>query len=250
MDTTMGETKRRTVDAARVSRRTDRRRDFASGINVGDGERTVSTVTGGAALLYGLLRGGVGGWALAGLGAMLTYRGLSGKCQLYRALGIDHASRGGEQVQGNLGTKIERSVMVNAPAEQVYRVWRRLSNLPRFMSHLERVEEMDSRRSRWTVRVPAGMAVTWDAELINDVPNEVIAWKTIDTKLIDHAGSVRFERAPDGRGTIVRVSMQYAPPAGDVGHAVARALGQDPASQIDKDLAGFKRAMEAGELAA
>ena len=224
--------------------------DFATGVNVGDGERAASTFAGGAALLYGLLRGGASGWALAGIGAMLAYRGLSGKCQLYQALGIDRASREGEQVQGNLGTKVERSVLVNAPPEQVYRVWRRLANLPRFMSHLERVEEMDSRRSRWTVRVPAGVAVTWDAELINDAPNEVIAWKTVDTKLIDHAGSVRFERAPDGRGTIVRVSMQYAPPAGEVGHALARALGQDPASQIEKDLVQFKRAMEAGELAA
>jgi len=224
--------------------------DFASGVNVGDRERAVSTFAGGASLLYGLLRGGASGWALAGLGAIVAYRGLSGQCQLYQALGIDHASRAGDQVQGNLGTKIERSVLVNAPSEQVYRVWRRLANLPRFMSYLERVDELDARRSRWTVRVPAGVAVTWDAELINDVPNEVIAWKTIDTKLIDHAGSVRFERAPDGRGTIVRVSMQYAPPAGEVGHALARALGQDPASQIDKDLVQFKRAMEAGELAA
>jgi uncharacterized membrane protein len=140
--------------------------------------------------------------------------------------------------------------MVGAPPERVYRAWRRWSNLPRFMSHVERIEELDDRRSRWTIRVPAGMAITWDAEIINDIPGQLIAWRTVDTRLIDHAGSVRFEPAHDGRSTIVRVSMQYAPPAGEIGHRLATALGQDPQRQIEEDLDNFKRAMESGELAA
>jgi len=228
-------------------------RDFARGANVGDTERMASAVAGGALLLYGLARGArgaLGGWALAGLGATLAYRGLTGFCNLYRVLGIDRSSRTGTgEVKGNLGTKVEAAVMVQASPDRVYRVWRRLSNLPRFLSHVERVEELD-RRSRWTIRMPAGMALTWDAEIINDVPGEVIAWRTVDTKLIEHAGSVKFEPAFEGRSTIVRVSMQYAPPAGELGHQLAKALGQDPQKQIEQDLANFKRAMEAGELAA
>ncbi len=247
MDRTMDETRSGGMERRRVGGRTSRRGDFATAVNVGQTERNASTAGGGALLLYGLLRGR---WALAGLGAVLAYRGITGHCNVYRALGIDRASHDGEEIEGNLGTKIDHAVMVAAPPDQVYRVWRRLSNLPRFMSHLERVEELSGGRSRWTARVPAGMAITWDAELINDVPNETIAWRTVDTRIIDHAGSVRFEPTSDGRNTLVRVSMQYAPPGGELGHALAKALGQDPKQQIERDLEGFKRAMEAGELAA
>ena len=245
----MGETEPR-----RVGGQTSGRGDFARGVNLGDTERMASAVAGGALLLYGVARGGrgaLGGWALAGLGAALAYRGLTGFCHLYGALGIDRSARAGTgEVKGNLGIKLEAAVMVQASPDRVYRVWRRFSNLPRFLSHVERVEELDSRRSRWTIRVPAGMSLTWDAESINDVPGEVIAWRTVDTRLIEHAGSVKFEPAFEGRSTIVRVSMQYAPPAGELGHQLAKALGQDPNTQIEQDLANFKRAMEAGELAA
>ena len=234
----------------RIGGQTSGRGDFAAAVNVGDNERVLSAVTGGAALLYGLARGKSGGWLLAGLGAMLAYRGLTGPCSVYQALGIDSAQGQGRRVTGNLGIKVAHSIAVNAPPERVYGAWRNFSNLPRFMSHVERIEQVGANRSRWTVRVPAGMNVTWDAEIINDVPNQLIAWRTVDTKLIAHAGSVQFERSPDGRGTTVRVSMQYDPPAGEVGHALAAALGQDPERQIAQDLQAFKRAMEAGELAA
>jgi uncharacterized membrane protein len=234
----------------RIGGQTSGRGDFAAAVNVGDSERVLSAVAGGAALLYGLARGSFGGWTLAGLGAMLAYRGLTGHCNVYQALGIDRSQVDGRRVSGNLGIKVEASAAVNAPPERVYGAWRNFANLPRFMSHVERVEELGRTRSRWTVRAPAGMNVTWDAEIINDVPNQLIAWRTVDTKLVAHAGSVQFDRAHDGRGTMVRVSMQYDPPAGEVGHALATALGQDPERQIEQDLQAFKRAMEAGELAA
>ena len=250
MDTTTTGTNPSETEARRVGGQTNGRGDFARSVNVGDTERMASAVAGGALLIYGLARGAARGWALSGLGAVLAYRGLTGVCNVYRMLGIDHSSRTSTgEVKGNLGTKVEAAVMVQASPDRVYRVWRRLSNLPRFLSHVERVEELD-RRSRWTIRMPAGMALTWDAEIINDVPGEVIAWRTVDTKLIEHAGSVKFEPAFEGRSTIVRVSMQYAPPAGELGHQLAKALGQDPQKQIERDLANFKRAMEAGELAA
>lgn len=234
----------------RIGGQTSGRGDFAAAVNVGDGERVLSAVAGGAALLYGLARGALGGWALAGLGAALAYRGLTGHCNVYRMLGIDRAAGDGRRVTGNLGIKVEQSVLVDAPPERVYGAWRNFANLPRFMSHVERVEELGPARSRWTVRAPAGMNVTWDAEIINDIPNKLIAWRTVDTQLIAHAGSVQFDRAHDGRGTMVRVSMQYDPPAGAIGHALATALGQDPERQIEQDLRAFKRALEAGELAA
>lgn len=235
---------------SRVGGRTGGRGDFASGVNVGDGERVVSVVAGGALLLYGLARGAVGGLALAALGAGLAYRGLVGHSILYRRLGIDRTSHAGGRVRGNLGIKLEQAVVVVAPPERVYGAWRNFSNLSRFMGHVERVEPLAAGRSRWTVRTPAGMKLTWDAEVINDVPNRLIAWRTVDTQLVEHAGSVAFEATPDGRGTVVRVSMQYDSPAGAVGQTVAAALGQDPQRQIEEDLLAFKRAIESGSLAA
>jgi uncharacterized membrane protein len=234
----------------RAGGRTSGRGDFASAVNVGDGERVASAIAGGALALYGLARGGLTGWLLAGVGGLLGYRAVSGHCQMYQMIGVNTAEREGP-VHGNLGTKIDREIVVNVPPERAYRVWRNFSNLPRFMSHLERVEELDPTRSRWTSQTPTGVKVSWDAEMINEIPNRLIAWRTTgDSNVIAHAGSVHFDRAPDGRGTIVRVSMQYDPPGGELGHTVASLFGQDPHTQIEQDLRDFKRAVESGELAA
>ena len=117
------------------------------------------------------------------------------------------------------GIRIEKSVTINATPEQLYAFWRNFENLPRFMDHLERVEIRDDKRSQWVAKGPAGMKVDWEAEIINEIPNELIAWRSIDNSEVDHAGSVHFEPAPDGRGTTVRVLMRYDPPAGKLGAA-------------------------------
>jgi uncharacterized membrane protein len=225
--------------------------DFARGINVGGAERAFSLMGGAVLGLYGLGRIRLGGVLLAGLGGALVYRGLTGHCRLYRALGIDRSSTVTGETKGNRGIKIERHVVLQTPADTVYRIWRNFENLPRFMSHLERVRTLDDRRSRWTIRVPArvGAPVEWDAEIVNDVPGEVIAWQTTGRAPVDHAGSVRFERI-GGSSTRVVVELQYDPPAGEVGHMLAGLFGQDAGSQIEKDLTEFKRAVEAGEITA
>ncbi len=169
---------------------------------------------------------------------------MSGHSALYRMLGVNPLVGGGRRIRGNLGIKVERRGRVEASPERVYRFWRDLENLPRFMSHLERVRVLDDRRSRWTVRAPAGMTVEWDAEIINDQPNELIAWRSLAAAAVDHAGSVRFQPAPDGEGTIVHVSLQYDPPGGGAGHAVAALFGEDPGRQIEEDLLALGRAME------
>jgi len=225
--------------------------DYARGVNVGDGERLFSVLGGAMLGLYGLSRIRLSGLALAALGGALVYRGLTGHCRVYGGLGIDRASTLTGETRGNRGIKIDREITVHAPADTLYRIWRDVENLPRFMSHLERVRALDDRRSRWTVRTPAGVGapVEWDAEIINERPGELIAWQSVGRAPVDHAGSVRFERAPDGRSTVVRVSLQYDPPAGELGHLVASLFGQDAGSQIESDLREFKRAVEAGELA-
>jgi uncharacterized membrane protein len=215
-------------------------------VNVGEKEQLVSAIAGGALLVFGLSRKSLSGLLLAALGGALGYRGLTGHCDLYERLGID--AGGARRNVGNLGVKIDESIVVDAPPQRVHAIWRHLENLPRLLSHVERVEVLDQTRSRWTVKGPAGVRISWDAELINDKPGEIIAWRTTDSALVNHAGSVTFE--PAVGGTRVCVSLQYDPPGGRFGHAVASLVSADAGSQVAHDLAEFKRAVEEGRLAA
>jgi len=208
----------------------EHRVDVGDAVNVGDTERIVSAIVGGALTVWGLSRLSLPGLLVAAVGAALGYRAVTGHCPVYQKLGID--AGGAHRNVGNLGVKIDESIVVNAPAQRVY----------------ERVEVLDRTRSRWTVKGPAGTRISWEAELINDKPGEVIAWRTTDGTLVNHAGSVTFE--PIGDRTRVRVSLQYDPPGGRFGHAVAALVSADAGSQVAHDLAEFKRALEEGRLAA
>lgn len=152
--------------------------------------------------------------------------------------------------KGNLGIKIERSVTVAETPGVLYRFWRDLRNLPRVMSHLESVRLLDPTRSQWTVKGPAGTRIEWQADIINDVPEQVIAWRTVEGSPVTHAGSVNFDHAPDGSGTVVRVSLQYDPPGGELGHSLAALVGADAGQQIEDDLNTFKMSWERGTLQA
>lgn len=143
---------------------------------------------------------------------------------------------------------ISRSVTVNCPREQVYQFWRDLENLPRFMQHLEAVRVTGNGRSHWTATAPAGTTVEWDAEITDDRPNELIAWRSVAGSTVPNHGSVRFVQAPADRGTEVRVELGYEPPAGSVGSTVAAWFGEEPKQQIRDDLRRFKQVMETGEV--
>jgi uncharacterized membrane protein len=208
-------------------------------VNVGHKERLASVVAGAGLLAFGLLRRSRSGWALAGTGAVLLYRGLRGQCAMYRALRIDRS--GGEGRRGNLGVKVERAVSVEEPAEKVYRFWRDFRNLPLIMPNLESVSVQSPTRSHWVAKGPLGTNVEWDAEIINDKPNELIAWHA-EGSLVEHAGSVRFEPRPDG-STLVRVSLQYDPPGGELAHMITTIFGEDPGARIEEDLTRLKEAM-------
>jgi uncharacterized membrane protein len=145
--------------------------------------------------------------------------------------------------------RVQKSITVNRSPEELYRFWHDFDNLPRFMTHLDSVEVTGERRSHWKVKALAGMTVEWEAEIIADKPNELIAWRSLEGAAVDHAGSVRFVRAPGDRGTEIRVEMQYIPPGNVMGAKLARLLGQDPSQQVQEDLRRFKQLMEAGEVA-
>jgi uncharacterized membrane protein len=219
--------------------------------NIGEAERLVSIIGGGALALYGLKRGSLGGVALAIVGGGLIFRGATAHRSINEALGIDTAStaEGGTGHVGQLGIKVEKSITIDRPAAELFAFWRNFENLPKVMSHVESVNVIEPSRSHWVVKAPAGTTVEWDAVIHNEKPNELIAWRSADDAEVLSAGSVNFRSAPDGRGTEVKVSLQYDPPGGVLGALVAKLFGEAPEQQIEQDLRRFKQVMEAGEAA-
>lgn len=143
---------------------------------------------------------------------------------------------------------LQTSITVNRPAGELYRFWRDFENLPQFMTHLESVRSTGSLRSHWTAIAPAGRTVRWDAEVIEDRTDELIAWRSLEGADVRNSGSVHFSPAPGGRGTEVRVEIDYAMPAGKIGAAVARLFGEEPEQQVRDDLRRFKQVMETGQV--
>jgi uncharacterized membrane protein len=229
----------------------------AAHINVSHVERWLAVAAGGVLAAYALRRRDVPGGLAALAGSALLYRGATGHCAVYGALGRNTARDGyaaiadwqsdtRQQLGGSAGVHVEESVTINRPVSEVYRFWRDLENLPRFMNHLESVSQREGGISHWVAKGPAGTTVEWDARIINEVQDKVIGWQSLEGSTISTAGSVNFE--PSGRGTIVRVHFQYNPPAGKLGAAVARLFGEEPSVQVSDDLRRFKQIMEAGEV--
>jgi uncharacterized membrane protein len=222
-----------------------------SGQNIADAERWCSMAAGFGLAAYGLTRRQGSRWLLAGLGTMLVRRGMTGHCHTYEFLGINTAGTGGDTrraLGGRAGINVDESVTINRPVEELYRFWRNLENLPRFMHHLKSVERVTDTLSRWRAAGPGGSEVEWSAEIINEVPNQVIGWRSIEGSDVVSAGSVNFDEAGAGRGSRVRVRLQYSPPGGKVGAAVAKLMGRDPATEIREDLRRFKQLIETGEV--
>jgi uncharacterized membrane protein len=218
------------------------------GINVGKTERLVSAIAGAAVIALALRRKRLRG-VLFPLGGTLLSRAVTGRCAVNRALGRNTAKADRVRPVGRgEGIKVERTISVNRPREEVYLFWRQLENLPRFMDHLESVSVLDEDRSHWVAKAPAGTRVEWDASIQDEIENELIAWRSLPGSDIDNAGSVHF--IPAGDGTEVRVVLSYDPPAGRVGAAVAKLLGEEPEQQVEEDLRRFKQVMEAVETPA
>jgi uncharacterized membrane protein len=221
-------------------------------INVSTAERWFSVIAGTALAAYGVTRRSVTGLALAGLGGAMMWRGATGRCRIYEALGISTAGEPDGERQVSVpygrGIRVEESVTVNASPERLYSFWRNFENLPRFMSHLEAVEVLDAKRSHWVTKGPAGTDVEWDAEIINEVPNELIGWRSVDRSEVRHAGSVHFNPATGNGGTEVKVILRYDPRAGILGAVIARLFGEDPAHQVREDLRAFKQLIETGQI--
>jgi uncharacterized membrane protein len=221
-------------------------RSFSS---LGQLERLGSVTTGAALIAYGVSRRSISGMVLAAAGLPLAYRGLVGQWPpgIDALPGLQSDTR--QALSGDRGIRVRDSIRLEKPLAEVYRFWRNFENLPRFMANLERVTELGDGRSHWVAIGPTGIRVEWDAEIINEVENEVIGWRTLPNADVAIAGSVTFEPAPQGRGTQLTVNLQYAPPAGRLGAVAAAAFGREPSQTIREDLRRLKQLLEAGEIA-
>jgi uncharacterized membrane protein len=157
------------------------------------------------------------------------------------------SSNGGTAKDG--AVRVTKTIVVGRSPQEVYQFWHDFSNLPAFMKHLESVEVTGDKRSHWKAKLTAGKTVEWDAEIVDDQPGSHIAWRSLEGADVDNSGSVRFERAPGGRGTLVKVELQYAPPGGIAGAKIAKIFRAEPGQQVEDDLRAFKQVMETGEIA-
>ncbi|WP_338022992.1 SRPBCC family protein [Argonema galeatum] len=188
-------------------------------------------------VLYGLSQRSLRGAIMALAGGGLVYRGATAQTGIQEATGM------------NQSIKVEKTVTIAKSPEELYRFWHNFENLPNFMKHLKSVKVIDEKRSHWIANAPMGNSVEWDAEIINDRENKLIAWASVEGADIDNSGFVRFQPAPAGRGTEVKVVIEYNPPGGVVGSAIAKLFGEEPEQQVGDDLRRFKQIMEASEIA-
>jgi len=221
-------------------------------VNISQAERIVSAIGGGILAAAGMKKRSAAGVALAMIGGDLLRRGITGHSYAYEAIGVRTASTGQgwetTAVPYELGVRVDKSITIARPRQEVYEFWRRLSNLPRFMKNVESVTEIDDQHSHWVVKAPAGRKVEWHAAIHNEIPGELIAWRSMPGADVDNAGSVWFREAPAGRGTEVKVELQYNPPAGALGAVFASLWGKEPSQQIQEDLHRLKAILEAGEV--
>ncbi len=220
--------------------------------NVAAPERIVSVIAGAALTGFAVKRHDLSGAALALVGGYLLFRGVTGQCAGYTLTGTntnEHLPENPDKtIAHNHGVHVEKAFTIDKPAQDLYDFWRNFQNLPLFMTHLNSVTRQDDTHSRWVAKAPFGKTVAWDAEIINEVPGELIAWRSVGDADIPNSGSVSFRTVPGGRGTEVKVLVQYQPPAGRLGATIAKLWGEEPGQQIESDLRHFKNLMEAGEI--
>ncbi len=222
----------------------------SSKINVGESERIISVAGGALLATIGLRRGSLGGALLAVIGGVLVFRGASGYCPINEAIGRNTA-------EGKSETDViefSEVVTINKPREEVYKYWRKLENLPKFMTHLQSVTQLDEKRSHWVAPIPGTEKfenfgnVEWDAEIIEEDENSRLAWRSMPGASIDNSGEVRFTDAPQGRGTELHATIKYRPPQGAVGELASKLLNPVFKNMVEGDIKRFKRLLETNSI--
>ncbi len=209
-----------------------------------DSERLGSLIVGGALVLTGLSQRSLLRNLLTVSGGSLVYHGVMGDKSLQNKLmeattGLTASS-----------LRVEKTVTIqNKSPEELYTFWRNFENLPTFMKNLQSVRIVNETRSHWAAKSPMGNSIEWDAEMLIDRPNELITWASVPGADVANSGSVRFTPAYPGRGTEVKLVLEYSPPGGAITDALAKVFNESPKQQIGEDLRHFKMLMETGEIA-
>jgi uncharacterized membrane protein len=180
-------------------------------------------------------------------GAELLRWGISGSGLIHSIFGINTAVKGKgpvATVKHGEGIKHIKYITINQPPTEIYRFWRNFENLPRFMEHLKEVKITGANTSHWIVKGPAGTTVEWDAVIHNEIPNKLIAWRSVETSDVNNAGSVEFNSAREGQATDLKVEISYEPPAGKIGTTLAKLFGEEPGQQLEDDLRHLKHLLE------
>lgn len=151
------------------------------------------------------------------------------------------------EAYGEEGTLIGRTVTINRPRQEIYAFWRDFSNLARIMENVVSIENKGPDRSHWVVKAPGGRTVEWDSQVVEDRPDELIAWVSEEGADIGNSGKVEFLDAGD-RGTMVRATIAYDPPLGAFGEWIAKIMQREPNLQARRDLRRLKQYLETGEI--
>lgn len=224
--------------------------------NVGGPERLASLAGGGLLALAGLKRGGLGGALAALAGAALLERGATGHCRVYGGLGLSsarddtgHRLGGPSQVSTfDTTVRVKISETVARPAEELYAFWRDYHNATRFMSRIRSVRVDSPTRSHWTMDGPMGRTLEWDSQVTRDLPGEGFGWESLEGADVANRGSVSFLADTRGEETVVTYELEFDPPGGALGAAVAGALKSVPREMARADLRRFKALLETGEI--
>jgi uncharacterized membrane protein len=160
---------------------------------------------------------------------------------------VEAANHGTDAQKGDV--LVGRSVTIDRPREELYAYWRNFSHLPQFMHNIKSVTVLDTERSHWVIEAPAGKTVEWDSRLTADEPGRLIAWRSEEGASLRNSGQVEFRDSPEGRGTVVTVTLTYDPPGGSLGKVIAKLFQKEPKVQARQDLRRFKQLMETGEVA-
>lgn len=223
-------------------------------VPVSQNERTLSLIGGSVltvfGVAFGLARRNPIGAVLAALGGVLLYRSMSKRppvyaSPIYQPLTTSREQSNKAHVRGQLVTAV---VTIDYPMEKLYDIWRDFQQVPRILSSIESVTVQDDTHSHWTAKPVGGFKVSWDTEITNEAPHQVIAWRSLGDSHVANAGSVRFRPAPYRKGTEMRVTLEYAAGGQELGVTVARWLGADPQQQLQEDLERFKAYIEQGRF--
>lgn len=211
-------------------------------VNVGNNERIISAAIGAFLLSSGLgnlTRHPLSGLIKTTLGGFLLYRGASGNCPMYSAIG---KTKG---VSHTKAINIRTNLVVNKPKDEVYAFWRKLENLPLFMKHIATVTEIDQKHSHWEAMVPGNIGkIKWNAEIVKEEPGYMIGWQSIPNATIHNAGKVVFHDAMGGQGTELEVVITYHPPAGELGSGLSKLLNPVFERIVREDVMNFKEYIE------